>query len=69
MTAHSYVALNYATELHEWAGGKHDNDVRVVQLPYSQVSHYYNKPSRVDTSYTTAVHIAKVLCTIHSPQL
>ena len=38
MTTHSYVALDYTAELHEWAAGKHESDVRVVQLPYSQVS-------------------------------
>lgn len=38
MTTHLYVALDYTTELHEWASGKREGDVRVVQLPYSQVS-------------------------------
>ena len=35
---HCYTALNYTEELREWAAGLHDDDRRVIQLPYNQVS-------------------------------
>ena len=34
---HCYIALDYATELKEWAAGRHEKDFRLIQLPYTQV--------------------------------
>lgn len=37
VNAHGYLALEYAAELRAWAEGQKDKDVRVIQLPYTQV--------------------------------
>ena len=34
---HCYTALDYSGELKEWSSGLHDNDYRVIQLPFNQV--------------------------------
>ena len=34
---HSYIALDYAAELKDWAAGRHEKDFRLIQLPYTQV--------------------------------
>lgn len=34
---HTYTALDYSTELREWAAGRHEKDFRLIQLPYTQV--------------------------------
>ena len=39
---HCYTALDYTGELREWASGLHDNDYRVIQLPFNQVSLLYS---------------------------
>ena len=39
---HCYTALDYTGELREWASGLHDNENRVIQLPYNQVSQCMN---------------------------
>ncbi len=34
---HGYLALDYAAELQEWVERRKDGDLKVIQLPYTQV--------------------------------
>ena len=37
LNSHGFLALDYPTEMREWAAGSHDDLYRIIQLPYSQV--------------------------------